>query len=230
MRILIPRPAEQSEETRKKLEALGHRVVCIPLLKVFPPEDDYQSLDSALQKLAGFDWLIFTSQNAVKAFADRYRTLPLKTELPKVVGVGEQTEEAIRASGWKSFYTAKGTGEGYLVDFFAGIKKLEGQKILLPKSKIGLDRLESFLRGKKCLVTRVVAYQTLADDSQKDILKKELEQGFDAIFFYSPSQVEVFGSMLPTLPLKTNFYAKGETTQKAIEKKGWRVAGLIDFF
>jgi uroporphyrinogen-III synthase len=69
-RVVITRAESQSAALAAALKAQGAEVVSLPLIQILPPLD-YAPLDSALRDLADFDWLIFTSQNAVAAVADR---------------------------------------------------------------------------------------------------------------------------------------------------------------
>ncbi len=65
-RIVITRAEYQSAALAAALRAHGAEVDLLPLIQILPPLD-YAQLDSALCKSAYFDWLFFTSQNAVTA-------------------------------------------------------------------------------------------------------------------------------------------------------------------
>src|SRR5258706_5092486 len=74
-RVVITRAASQSAALIVALKAEGAEVVSLPLIQILPPLD-FAPLDSAVHNLANFDWLIFTSQNAVTALADRISVIP----------------------------------------------------------------------------------------------------------------------------------------------------------
>ena len=232
MRILVPRPAgapPAGEIPSKKDCTFVH----VPLIKTTPPADDYQSLDAALKQLADFDWVVFTSQHGASAFVDRYRYLGVKTSMPSLVAVGEKTAAPLEKGGWKLRYVAQGQGERYLIDYFAGIASLAGQKVLFPKSQIGLSELENYLKLKKCAVHRVEAYQTLPDFSQQERLNLEFSKGIDAVFLYSPSQVEALEVMLKNsrqILSRLPIYVQGATTAARAKQKDWTVAGFIADF
>lgn len=201
------------------------------LLQKIPPADGYRALDESLRQLHTFQWIVFTSRRAVEAVAVRINNLALPNTLPAIAVVGEVTAAACKKEGWSLRFTGKGSGEKELIDYF-GAFSLKGEKILLPKSQIGLSALENFLNGRGGIVTRVEAYQTVTDFSQREPLKKEFAKGIDAIFLYSPSQWKALLELLeqPQRLAKISLYASGETTAEAIRQDGFFVSGLIQDF
>jgi uroporphyrinogen-III synthase len=69
-RILITRASHQASDLAAQLEALGATPILIPTIEIIPPET-YAPLDAAIANLGSYNWLIFTSANAVEAFAER---------------------------------------------------------------------------------------------------------------------------------------------------------------
>ena len=69
-RILITRTRHQASDLAAQLEALGATSVLIPTIEIIPPAS-YTPLDAALAHLGQYDWLIFTSANAVEVFHQR---------------------------------------------------------------------------------------------------------------------------------------------------------------
>ncbi len=73
-RILITRPREQAEEFREILEGLGAHILIAPTIRIVPP-GDWGPLDAAIGALGAYDWVIFTSVNGVRFFAERLLAL-----------------------------------------------------------------------------------------------------------------------------------------------------------
>jgi uroporphyrinogen-III synthase len=74
-RILITRTRRQASELAMQLEALGAIPILIPTIEIVPPAS-FAALDAAITSLRTpgdkrFDWLLFTSANAVEAFHSR---------------------------------------------------------------------------------------------------------------------------------------------------------------
>ena len=62
--VVITRAASQAGELSTLLEDYGATVFVCPTIEIREP-DSYERLDEALDHLYGYDWLIFTSANAV---------------------------------------------------------------------------------------------------------------------------------------------------------------------
>jgi uroporphyrinogen III methyltransferase/synthase len=69
-RIAVTRAAQQNDELRAKLEALGAEVLEQPAIEIRPPSD-WSAVDAALADLSTFDWVVFSSTNGVEKFLDR---------------------------------------------------------------------------------------------------------------------------------------------------------------
>ena len=67
-RVLLTRAIEQTRDLKQRLEKLGAIVLLLPAVSFSPPVDTVE-LDRAIQALASFDWILFTSTNAVRFFA-----------------------------------------------------------------------------------------------------------------------------------------------------------------
>ena len=74
-RILITRTRHQASDLASQLEALGATAILIPTIEIVAPET-YAPLDEALTQLETYDWLIFTSANAVEVFSQRLASQP----------------------------------------------------------------------------------------------------------------------------------------------------------
>ncbi|WP_174240861.1 uroporphyrinogen-III synthase, partial [Granulicella sp. S190] len=95
-RILITRTRHQASELAAQLEALGATTILIPTIEIVPPAS-FCALDAALTCLGAYDWLLFTSANALEAFHRRAQFLHL-TQLPKRIAViGPATLRAANA-------------------------------------------------------------------------------------------------------------------------------------
>ena len=68
--VMVTRAREQAGEFAAALEGFGARVVFCPTIEIVAPET-YAPLDEAVENLFGYDWLVFTSANAVEHFCRR---------------------------------------------------------------------------------------------------------------------------------------------------------------
>jgi len=83
-RVVVTRAAAQAIDLLKALQYAGAIPILLPVIQILPP-DDFSPLDAALQKLNEFDWILFTSQNAVRIVRERLEALQLRfSDSPRV--------------------------------------------------------------------------------------------------------------------------------------------------
>lgn len=200
MRFLITRPLEQSQSLKKKLELLGHVVFCFPLIEIV-----FSKIN--LPDLKVYDFLLLTSQNAVRALAPSLRKIPSSL---KVVVIGTKTAEAAKKMGWRVFSNLSSLLKS---------ENLSGQKIFYPRSSSGREESVQELTKRGAIVDCVDAYQTSPSKGNVLPLRQILKEGIDAILFFSPSAVKNFKEDIETL-----FIPFGSTTAQALEEKGLKPA------
>ena len=98
-RIVVTRPRDEGSRAAATLEALGAEVLLAPTVEVRPISDP-APLDAAIDRLASYDWLVFTSANGVRFFLERLtargRDLRALGHL-KLAAIGPATAEALAA-------------------------------------------------------------------------------------------------------------------------------------
>ena len=103
-RILVTRSRHQASELADRLRDLGAEPILIPVIETVAPTC-FGSLDAALNRLAAFHWLIFTSANAVTAFHRRQYDLRAR-ESEAVKGTG--IRPSVRSRSKAGVSTSKG--------------------------------------------------------------------------------------------------------------------------
>jgi uroporphyrinogen III methyltransferase/synthase len=194
-RILVTRRPEQSAELREGLAALGALVTELPAIEIAPPED-VTPLDQALLSLHRYDWVVFTSANAVNAVAERMNALGLQEGRlsggTSVASVGSSTTEAIRdrfPATEVALHPSGGFRAEGLIEAFRA-RGIRGQRFLLPVSDRARDALARALVAEGGDVEAVIAYRTMAPEGLRDRLREVLSAGVDLATFASPSAVE----------------------------------------
>jgi uroporphyrinogen III methyltransferase/synthase len=178
----------------EKLAALGANPESLPLVAFAAPED-YRPLDAALQELENFDWIIFTSENAVRAVVKR---ATLRGNLQNVAGrrsraaaVGPTTAAAAEHAGFRVDYQAQ-THRGAALAHELG-ERLRGQTVFLPRSDRANPDLPTLLKEYGAEVTEAVAYCTVVPvNLDQEKVARILAGESDAILFFSPTAVEHF--------------------------------------
>lgn len=229
-RVVITRAREQSAEFARLLEEAGAEVFFLPSVAFEPPLDT-EPLDAAIHALADFDWIFFTSQNAVRFFTERCHALgfsPGQVPLPKVAAVGPATAAEAERCGFPVHYVAHVfRGEAMAAELG---KELTGKKVLLPRSDRAGTSLPVALKALGATVTDVVAYRTVAASSDADLVREKLLRGeMDVLAFASPSAfhnlvAEVGLSNLANISTRVALAAIGPVTASAIRAAGLPVA------
>ena len=193
-RIVITRAAQQSEALAKVLAGLGAIPSVLPLVEFGEPED-FAPLDAAIAQLDQFDWIIFTSGQAVRAFVARSKDLgasqnPAGNKL-QIAAVGPVSAETVRQTGLPVEYVAR-THNGVGLANELG-ERLRGRSVLLPRSDRANPDLPAALKTHGAQVTEVVAYRTLQPGEVDRQKLSSISAGeAEAVLFFSPSAVQNF--------------------------------------
>src|SRR2546425_7025163 len=100
-RIAVTRAREQTGDLARELEALGAEVVAAPTIRI-APLTDLAALRAALSRDPPYDWIVFTSQNAVQVVCDRlpeWALAPRDVARAAVAAIGPATAEALVRRG-----------------------------------------------------------------------------------------------------------------------------------
>jgi uroporphyrinogen-III synthase len=234
--VVVTRALAQSNQLCEELNVRGAIVKLLPLVSFGPPEN-YDELDAALASIELFDWILFTSANAVQAVERRGeelgRSLDSLAELPLAAAVGPATSSAAEAAGFLVEYVAADHSGAGLARELGG--ELRGKKVLLPRSDRANPDLPATLRRSGALVTEIVAYRNLPPGStDRNKLQESLKDGADGILFYSPSAVQNFLELLgrerlATVQGRAVMVAIGHATSAALSSAGvQRIARATD--
>ena len=102
--IVVTRARAQASDLVERLTELGANCLEYPTIAVVPSED-FAPLDTAIQNLATYDWLIFTSVNGVKYFFERLFALGQDVRAlhhVRTAVIGPATAERLRQQGLRS--------------------------------------------------------------------------------------------------------------------------------
>ncbi len=189
--VVITRAASQSAELRAGLEDLGARVIECPTIHIVPPAS-WKPVEDAIRRLAMYNWLLFTSANAVEQFMDRMGSR--RPSMPIAV-VGSATGKKLAEWGLKpSLIPADFRAEGLLAAFPGN---LVGTRMLFPRAEVARELLPDELRRRGATVDVVTVYRTVKAlvGNIGEILETER---VDCIVFTSPSTIPEDLHMLPT--------------------------------
>jgi uroporphyrinogen III methyltransferase/synthase len=173
--IVVTRASAQAAGVRASLAELGADVLELPALRIEPLDE--APLREALRDIASFDWMVFTSQNAVqiawKALRASGRDARSLAHV-RVACVGKATSEALLQHGIAAdVIPTRFVAEGVL-GAMAARDDVRGSQVLYLASEGSRDALPNGLRELGCDVQVVALYRSVPDGSGADLLRDAL--------------------------------------------------------
>lgn len=185
--VVVTRHAGASPALALALRRLGAHVTACPMTVLRPAKSTPRS-DAALRTLPSYDWVVFTSANAVSFLLTRLRALGVSAAAlgkARVAAIGAKTAEALRRRGIRvSLVPKEAVGEALAEALRReGVK---GQRILIPRARKAREILPSRLRKAGAKVDVVAIYEAVPNPRlPRNIPWKKT----DAICFTSGSAV-----------------------------------------
>lgn len=218
-RILITRPRAQADEFAAKLRAAGFEPIFFPVIEIQPVRENV-ALERALSKLDCYEWVVFTSVNAVETVFDQFPSLHWKDGV-KVATIGPKTAEALMARGVKpDFVPWEYVAEAIL----PGLGDLRGKWVLLPRAEIARKALPEAILDAGGVPHEITVYKTLPAQPDPEGLEA-LRAGVDVITLTSPSTVQNFTAIVTgqgldplNLPNHPVFACIGPITEQAAQE------------
>jgi uroporphyrinogen-III synthase len=187
LRIVVTRAAHQAEELAGPLRALGAEVLLVPMIGIAPPADP-APLRKAAASSDAYDWIVFSSVNAVTAFADNLS--PPRVGRANVAAVGPATREAAERLG----FNVRVVPEKYVAESLIealGSEDLQGKRILMPAAAVTRDVIPTALKKLGAQVEVVEAYRNVIPSEAPHQAAEVFRAPFpDWVTFASSSAVE----------------------------------------
>ena len=231
-RVLVTRSPHQSSELATQLKAFGLEPVLVPAIELAPPSS-FATLDAALADLASFDWLIFTSANAVEAVHRRFEFLGLKVAAvqSRIAAIGSATARSLESIGLKpDIIPARAVPESLAEALVPNARRADGSagRFLLVRAESARDVLPEALLGAGADVTIAPAYRTVVPTGSIDAIRMLFagaEPGVAAITFTSSSTARNLISLCEaadvTLPAAALRVSIGPITSETLRSLGY---------
>jgi uroporphyrinogen III methyltransferase/synthase len=246
-RVLVTREHSGGFES---LEELGAEVIQFPTIEIVPP-DNWGELDSAIDTIESYDWLIFTSSNAVRYFFSRlFEKKKDIRELKglKICAIGAKTAASIEEFGIRvdlvpESFNAEGLIEAFLKkcstfnvqssekDIEPGTSNFEpfkGLKFLLPRAEVAREIFPDKVRELGGTIDVPAAYRAVKPEIHGKRLKRFLKEGRITVATFTSAATfnnfrEILSEDADGLLKGVAIAAIGPVTAKAIEKTGLKV-------
>jgi uroporphyrinogen-III synthase len=194
-RIVLTRPRAQAGDFEARISALGGEPFIAPAIAVVPP-DSWTVVDAALRRIGTYDWIAFTSANAVRALVARADVIGVAREelrTRRLAAVGQTTAASLAALlRQPDVVPAVHTAEALAHE----LAEIESARVLLPRGDLADDLLPTALRAVGAFVDEVVVYRTVPGDGIPMIVARMRDLGVDAVLFASASAVRFVAEAL----------------------------------
>lgn len=244
-RIVVTRSRSQSSELVRLLTELGAEVLEIPTIKILPPANPVPLLE-AVEVMGTYDWVVFTSPNAVDAFFSAFfqKHKDIREIGPvRIAAVGVATAQKIAEHRLEVDFMPKEFTNVAMLREMREQVDCENVKMLLPRSDLADQTLARGLEDLGAIVDDLDAYTTAPEtDDMTGHRARLLEEGADLVTFTSSSTVHNFCKIVDIEELKRQFplmrfvsigpqTTKAATEHKidvAVEAGEHTIPGLVD--
>src|SRR5580692_650460 len=230
-RVLVPRTKEQAAVVSQRLREYGAVPEEVPTIAVEPPRTP-QQMERAVKGLVTgrYQWVAFTSANAVRAVRERFEEYGLDARAfagVKVAAVGEQTAHALLDFGIRADLIPEGeqSAEGLAKEWPPYDDLLDPiNRVLLPRADIATETLLARLTELGWECEDVTAYRTVRAAPPPAPVREAIKGGgFDAVLFTSSSTVRNLVGIAGKPHAVTVIGVIGPQTAKTAAEFGLRV-------
>ncbi len=197
--VLVTRPRGQASRLAAALAAEGAQTIEAPAIQIEPPTS-WAEMDRAIAE-GPYDWVVFTSANAVRFFWDRLTAAGRDAGWfagARVAAIGPETARTLTSNGVRPDLVPDEFVAEALIACLADAEPLEGKRVLLPRSDIAREALVIGLRDAGAIVDQVPAYRTTSAPPPPGLIERLRSGGIDAVTFTSSSTVRGVVEMLGT--------------------------------
>ncbi len=221
VRIVVTRAVHQAEELAGPLRALGADIILLPTIGIGPPENP-APLREAADHCHQYDWIIFTSVNAVEAFSAALPHIP-KCQA-RIAAIGAATAQAAEHCG----FTVSLIPEKYVAESLAEVlsqEDLKDRRVLIPSAAVTRDIVPGELRKRGAQVEVVEAYRNVLPSQTVQQAPTVFREPYpDWVLFASSSAVENLVALVGSEPLRRVSIATiGPATSQTVIRSGLTV-------
>jgi uroporphyrinogen III methyltransferase/synthase len=227
-RIVVTRATQQAPALSDKLRDLGADVIEMPATQV--ARLDLTPLRTAIENIGQYDWVMFTSQNAVAIFWEQLLGASRDSRAlasVKIAAVGPATAGALLERGITVDVIPKRFVAEGLLEMLRERDDMAGARVLYVTAQGARDVLPDGLEEMRAGVMVIEAYKSIPDGQGAERLARAIEAGkVDLATFTSASSVKAYVDAVgDDLALRVPAASIGEKTSDALREAGIEVRG-----
>lgn len=242
-RVVVTRTRKQASKMSRRLRELGADVLEMPTIRIGPSQgEDAREFAELVADAHTYDWLLFTSPNAVEYFFEAFYTIRNDAREiggARIAAVGPGTAAKLKEYRMGTdLMPEKHVAEALAEAFKEQVGSLDNLTILWPRAKGAREVLAKELHEAGAILDEGIAYETVPEtDDPTGAVKRFQEEGADVITFTSASTVEGFLDLGLSIPDETAIASIGPITSAKLVENGYDpdieagasdIDGLID--
>jgi uroporphyrinogen-III synthase len=222
-RVLVTRPGRPGDGLARRLVELGADAQHRPTIAL-EALDEPTAARQALERLADYDWIVFTSSNGVRFFFELLRETgsPLPEPPPRVASIGPATSRALSENGLPPTVEATDSrAEGLAAAL--GEQARSDERALLVRPEAAREVLPQMLGQQGVHVDAVPFYRNVPAAGLDEVVRELCAGNYDAVVLSAPSTLthlidaaERKGSAAHAALSRVALVAIGEVTAAAL--------------
>jgi uroporphyrinogen-III synthase len=191
-RIVITRPASQSEQLARLVREAGGEPLCVPAIEIRPLEDP-APFHALARRLADFELAIFVSRNAVRSALELLAGRPWPARL-RVATVGQGSREELERHGFAGVIAPAAQSDSEALLALPELHDVRGRRIVIFRGDGGRQLLGDELGRRGAAVEYAACYRRVRPAGEG--LAALWARGVDAVAFSSAEGLANFVEML----------------------------------
>lgn len=195
-------------------------IVHTPVIEIRPVQDP-RDMNAAINHLARYDGIVFTSKQGVQYFLEGLKKKMKNISAAKgkeIIAIGKTTARRLSEFGLPATRVAREESSAGIVRML-GQFSLKGKHFLVPRSELSNDWMVKAMRRTGAIVDTVIVYRNVP----AKVVKQDLNK-IDEVVFTSPSTVKNFLKIYREIPRHMKVTAIGPVTKACLKEYGIRAA------
>ena len=229
MTIGITRPEHQTEQAIQFALDRGANPLLMPTIEIHELED-WTLVDQTIQRIDGYDWIVFTSVNGVDAFLGRLQTRGQDARsfaTCKIACIGPATAQRVRDHSLiPDLVPEVYRGEALAAELKPDI---EGKRVLWPRANRGREIIPEELTAAGAEFDSLIVYEHRDVENFSEEVSTSLAEGsVDWIGLSSPTIAENVAALISKIDFTKSpkFVAISPVTEAAAKQAGLEVAAV----
>ena len=174
-RVLVTRPEHQADKLSRLIEQHGGIPVGFPTLQIIGV-DDKPKATKVITSLSNYQWLIFTSVNAVNFALKAIGGKISQFGAVQVAAIGQATALALESAGIHVSLIPKQGFDSESLLATQSLQEVNDKAVMIIRGQGGREELASVLRSRGAIVDYWEVYKRTLPDYDKSFVASVLEQ------------------------------------------------------